>query len=161
MVTVGGSPVKTWSTRQSTVALSVGEAEYHAVVKAAAEGIAVQSIAGDLGWRMSLELSLDSSTAQAIASRNGIGKVRHMEVRFLWLQDLVGRKAVKLNKVPGDLNPADLLTKPLGHTNVARLLHAVGVKFPRDSKECPSFWNGPRAQECGARGGVELLALYP
>ena len=36
-----------------------------------------------------------------------------MEVRFLWLQDVVMWKRLELKKICGKKNPADVLTKPL------------------------------------------------
>ena len=50
------------------------------MVKASAEALGVQSLAADLGWKLGLELYVDSTAAKAIASRLGLGKVRHMEV---------------------------------------------------------------------------------
>ncbi len=89
--------VKSWSNRQRTAAMSSGEAEYYAVVKASAEALGVQAFAADLGWKMSVELNVDSSAAKAIASRLGPGKVRHLEGRYLRLQEVVasGRIVMK------------------------------------------------------------------
>ena len=49
VITMGGAAVKTWSRRQATIALSSGEAEYCAVVKATAEALGIQALAQDLG----------------------------------------------------------------------------------------------------------------
>ena len=43
--------------------------------------------------------------------RRGVGKVRHIEVHQLWLQDRIGRGDIKVIKVEGSKNPADALTK--------------------------------------------------
>ena len=56
------------------MALSSGEAEYHASVKAAAELIGLRSLAKDLGWNVGLQLKIDSSAAKAITSRLGCWK---------------------------------------------------------------------------------------
>ena len=40
------------------------------------------------------EVIIDSSAAKGIASRRGLGKVRHIEVHQLWLQDKVQKKEV-------------------------------------------------------------------
>ena len=53
---------------QPSIALSSGEAEYSALVKAAAEGIGLQSILRDLGFETSVEVHTDSSAAKSIAS---------------------------------------------------------------------------------------------
>ena len=46
--------------------------------------------------------------------RLGIGRVRHLAVGQLWIQELVQDEVLDLYKVKGEENPADLLTKPLG-----------------------------------------------
>ena len=76
----------------------------------------------DLGWKANLQICMDAEAARAIASRQGIGKVRHLEVRYLWLQDQVRRGEVKLVKVWGKENPADVLTKPMSFGDAIRLL---------------------------------------
>ena len=66
----------------------------------------------DLGWGPELRVHVDSSAAKSVASRVGLGKLRHLEVKFLWLQDAVRKKRLQLRKVRGGQNPADWLTKP-------------------------------------------------
>eukprot|EP00971_Amphidinium_carterae_P124556 2467393-Amphidinium_carterae.1 len=44
---------------------------------------------------------MDASSALAIASRAGLGKIRYMEVKFLWLQQLIASRRVVAVKVPG------------------------------------------------------------
>ena len=49
VVLLGKSTIKTWSSNQSVIALSSGEAEYYALVKGASQGIGVQNIMNDFG----------------------------------------------------------------------------------------------------------------
>ena len=84
------------------------------MVKAATEGVAVQALAAELGWTLNLVVRVDSATAKAIASRSGVGKVRHLEVKALWLQASLMEGRFALMKVPGRENAANVLTKPLG-----------------------------------------------
>ena len=127
VITTGGGTLKTWSNRQGSVALSSGEAEYYAVVKACGELLGVKSVAHDLGWEMRITVFVDSTAAKGVASRVGIGKVRHLEVRFLWLQELVQLREVRVLKVRGDANPADVLTKPRSFAEAMGLLKSVDV----------------------------------
>jgi len=108
----GGGILKSWSSTQATVALSSGEAEYYAVVKAAAEGLGVMALMADLGIEGRVRLWVDSSAAKSISSRVGLGKLRHLEVKYLWVQQLVKKKRITIHKVRGEFNPADWLTKP-------------------------------------------------
>ena len=126
LVTIGGGTLKSWASTQMVVAQSSGEAEYYAMTKAAAEGLGVQALMEDLGWKAKVRVWVDSSVAKSVASRVGLGKLCQMEVKFLWLQQAVrdGRNAVK--KVPGQRNPADVLTKPLARDDFSAKLATVG-----------------------------------
>jgi hypothetical protein len=77
---ISGGAIKHWSSTQGTIALSVGEAEYYAMIKAAAEGLGLVALGMDMGFDFKLRLWVDSNAAKAIASRLGLGRVRHMEV---------------------------------------------------------------------------------
>ena len=43
-----------------------------------------------------------------------MGKVRHLDMRLLWIQDIARHGEVGLEKIAGLQNPADALTKYLG-----------------------------------------------
>ena len=79
--------LKHWSTTQKAITLSSGEAELGGLVKAAAEGIGLQSLAQDLGIALPLQLFADSSAALGICRRTGVGRVRHLAVGQLWVQE--------------------------------------------------------------------------
>ena len=129
MVCWGRSVLKSWSTRQTVVARSSGEAEFYALSKSASEALGVRSIAQDFGWDLSLIISLDSSAAKAMASRVGLGKTRHIDVCYLWIQDLTKKSWVKLKKIPGDKNPSDVLTKPKTGKETQELLDCVSLSL--------------------------------
>ena len=128
-MTVNGGVVKSWSSTQATVAQSSGEAEYYALVRAAAEGLGVQSIMRELGWDAKVRIWADAAAAKSIASRIGLGKVRHMEVKFLWLQEAVKARRVEIRKVAGLANFADVLTKPKSFHEMDTLLRNLGVQI--------------------------------
>eukprot|EP00959_Pyramimonas_sp_CCMP1952_P297291 6219670-Pyramimonas_sp.AAC.1 len=56
----------------------------------------------------------DSSAANGISSRQGLGAVRHLDVRFLRLQERIQSERLLLKTVDGHWGPADLFTKALG-----------------------------------------------
>ena len=60
--------------------------------------------------------------AISIGNRIGSGKVRHIEVTQLWLQDKVTQKVIVLNKVGTDDNLADALTKAVDAAAIRRYL---------------------------------------
>jgi hypothetical protein len=65
----------------------------------------------DLGIKAPLRVWTDSSAAIGICSRQGLGKLRHLDTHTLWIQQAVRIGRVDLRKVDGEVNPPDLLTK--------------------------------------------------
>ena len=59
-----------------------------------------------------LEIKTDASAAIGICKRGGIGKVLHLAVGQLWVQERLKAKEFKLYKVAGAVLPADLLLSP-------------------------------------------------
>ena len=87
LVRLGKHLVKSWSNTQSVIALSPGEAEYYGMVKGGSVGLGIKALLADLGVKRGIKLKTDASAAKGIASRRGLGKVRHIEVSQLWLQE--------------------------------------------------------------------------
>ena len=111
VVVFGSHMVKSWSTTQNVVALSSGEAEYYGLVKGGAQAIGFKNMMKEMGVKIDIILKTDASAAKGIATRRGMGKVRHIEVTQLWLQDKVARGEIKVEKIDGAKNIADQLTK--------------------------------------------------
>lgn len=126
---LNGNCLKTWSTTQAVRALSSGEAEYYAGLKGAIMALGFLSMAADLGEEVNIILRSDSSAALGIIGRRGLGKVRHMETGYLWLQDIVSMKRLSVKKVKGVDNPADLGTKHLKFEDIAKHLELIGFHF--------------------------------
>ena len=118
--------MKSWSRTQGSKALSSGEAEFYAEIKGVAESLGMKSLLADLGVTVTAEVITDSSAALGTASRIGIGKIKHLDVGWLWIQDLVKQGKVILRKINGKVNPADLLTKPKSAAEAVRLSASVG-----------------------------------
>ena len=127
VVLLGGCCIKSWSSTQSLIALSSGEAEYYGVVKASSVALGTQAMLQDMGCRLPIEVMTDASAAKGIASRRGLGKTRHIQVHYLWVQERVGNGDIKLTKVWGGENPADLLTKYLSKDTMLRALQLYGL----------------------------------
>ena len=111
---IGEHMIKGWSLTQGVIALSSGEAEYYGILKGSSVGMGVRSVMNDLGISMRLQILTDSAAAKGIASRRGLGKVRHIEVNQLWIQERVADGSIELMKVSGDVNLADSMTKHVG-----------------------------------------------
>ena len=67
---------------------------------------------GDLGIKQKrLRVKTDASVAKSLAARRGLGGIRHIEVNQLWLQEKVNDGTIEVEKVKGETNRADVLTK--------------------------------------------------
>ena len=103
--------IKTWSATQQVIALSSGEAEYNGMVKGAGNALGLSGMFRDMGIEYKTTLYTDSSVAKGISGRRGLGKVRHVELNELWLQDQVARGRITVRKIRGEDNFSDSLTK--------------------------------------------------
>jgi hypothetical protein len=119
--------IKHWAPTQKQITLSSGEAELGSVVQGLREGFGLRSIAADLGLAARVHLCTDSSAAQGICRRAGIGKVRHLATPQLWAQEKLRNKEFDLFKVAGENNPADAMTKHLERSVLDRHLRFMGL----------------------------------
>ena len=146
-----GVAVKHWSRTQRSRALSVGEAEYYALVTGSAEGLGIQSLAEDMGYEVRVAVTwTDSNTARSLASRRGLGKMRHMELRYLWVQEMVKEGRLRVKRVRGDKNPADHLTKSKTFAEMMPMVRASGGRLVRGKGRRGGAATWSSSAECGA-----------
>ena len=127
---LGSHLLKSWSSTQGLVSLSSGEAEFYGVTKAAGIGLGFQSLLRDLGISMALRVWTDSTASIGICGRQGLGKLRHIDTRSLWLQQKLRDGGIELWKVRGEVNPADIFTKHLSsEKRVTSLCRLLGCRY--------------------------------
>ena len=91
----------------------------------------------DLGDELGVTLGTDASAAKSIAIRKGMGKVRHMEVKYLWAQEAHKNGRFEVYKVPGDINPADVNTKPESAREMNEKLKSIGAHLAQRASDEP------------------------
>ncbi len=77
-----------------------------------------------------MELRADARPARSFAMRRGQDRQRRIDTRYLWLQEEVAHGRVRISKIRGDSNPADLMTKFLAAAGIlykASLLNVMVV----------------------------------
>ena len=126
---LGSHCVKNWSSTQAIIALSSGEAEFYGVVKASSVGLGCQAMLRDMSHQTELHVHTDAVAAQGIASRTGLGSTRHIAVHYLWVQERVRNGDLKIHKVAGSVNPADLMTKHLSSPVLVKLMGIFGFMY--------------------------------
>ena len=114
---------------QAVIALSSGEAEYYGLVTGSSEGLGDQSLAKDFGILLKLHIWMDATAGAAIGSRRGLGRVKHIDTIFLWVQDLVSSGKITLGKKHTSENYADVLTKPVDGGTLRRFMLAMGFEY--------------------------------
>ena len=78
---------------------------------------------------MEIQLHIDALAAKGMIERKGLSKVRHLDVNVLWLQEQCARKILPVAKVPGEENPADLMTKHLGAAKIAMSIKTLNMRI--------------------------------
>ena len=170
---LGDHLVRSSSTTQQVVSLSSGESEFYAAVKGASVGIGLKALLEELGVEIKkpVRLILDATAGIGMASRRGAGRIRHIHAPSLWLQRAVSDQRVCLEKVRGELNPADLGTKYLEGAAIKKYLALCGYvllqgisklalkaalsSFTQDAWWCTADLMGGSPAVGGARGLVE------
>ena len=105
---------RTWASTQGAMALNSAEAEFYSTVDGTLKGTWARTLAEEVGVIVGGEkiiVKVDSEAAKSFVGRRGLGRMRHIEVRDLWLQEEVRNGKVKVVKVTGTENPAELMTK--------------------------------------------------
>ena len=116
--TYSGGAIVNRSKAQTIVALSSTEAELIAAVTAAKTARYIRSVMSELGFPQDGPTPIYEDNESAITivnSRKPTERSRHIDIRFFAIQDWKARGDIELFHIPGVINPADDLTKPLGY----------------------------------------------
>ena len=156
-VFLDGQVIYSFSRSQKTVSLSSGEAEYYAAASAASDSILLKEAIQFLtGKRCVVHLHLDSSAARGIITRQGVGRVKHLQIRTLFLQDLHKQGTVSVHPVGTKDNTADIGTKPLSGKRIKLLLHWLGFQTENNEPVGKQELKDHRTQE-QAKATVRLI----
>ena len=130
------------SRTQRVVALSSAEAEVYSASSSACDGILIgKLVAFCTGRNVVIHHLMDSAAARGILARQGVGRIRHLSCRILWLQQLVKQRSKVVpstdtpelfhlvSGVSGSNNIADLGTKRLGKTRLAELMNFCNLGY--------------------------------
>ena len=120
----------------------------------------IQQILAWLGDPRRLELFSDSSAARSILSRMGVGKVRNLQVKLLWVQRLVNTGQVLVSKVLGTENVADIGTKPLSASVFNKHRESLGFGRGPEDQEVAELTAGGGVIRAGQGGVPAVRASY-
>ena len=89
--------------------------------------LGIMSIAQDFDLRRRARMFADASAALRIIASKGLGKVKHIDIDFLWTQEIKARRGIEFNTGAGESNPADMMTKGLTRAVMEEHLKALGL----------------------------------
>ena len=118
-----------WCKTQAVVALSSAEAELYGLVRASAETMGLISMYKDLGTHMNGVVLGGASAALAIVARRGLGKLRHLDTNYLWIQEKAAKGDLNFKKVVSVDNGANLFTKTLSWDEIQNHIHRLSSQF--------------------------------
>ena len=99
-----------WSRTQQVISLSSAEALLNASITAGCEGLLIKHMTEELGLTYSLRILGDSSANSGIVHRSGTGRIKHLSIRQLWLQEKVANGDLEFEKIPRAINSSDTQT---------------------------------------------------
>ena len=71
----------------------------------------------------------DASAALGIIGRTGLGKLRHRDTSYLWLQQGSIKQKLRMNKVKGTEKPAEMNTKGLSGDEIAKYGNLLNMVY--------------------------------
>ena len=91
------------------------------------------SIRRDIGADIPILLLTGASAALGIVRRRGLGRIRHLDVTDLWIQEQVRSKEMDIQKVAGTENIADALTKMLPRPDLVKHMKGMNL-YPEEGR---------------------------
>ena len=117
LISVFNINLQSTSRTQASIAHSSAESELYAMTQASVESLAIKNFIQEfnspiLSSQISIVIQTDSSAGKSMASRLGISRrSKHIELKYLWIQDEIKEGKLELKKVGTHFNPSDILTK--------------------------------------------------
>ena len=131
-----GMRLNAHSRGQATVALSSCEAEVVAASEGIKEALLLQEVLMFAGMgHYVIEVKVDSSAALAFFHRRGVGRVKHIDSRVLWLQVLIVAGGVKLKKISREQNLANMLTHTPSSKELKVFMSSIGLRYCSDREK--------------------------
>ena len=125
---LGQHLIETQVASQPVIALSSGEAEFYAIGRGAASVIMIRQFLGQCNIEVEAVIRSDSSAGRAIATRIGSGRLRHLHIRDLWIQERVRARDLRLERVSTEDNASDLGTKHLDKKRMNKLMSMASLQ---------------------------------
>lgn len=121
--------IKSRSSTQHIIISSSAEVGLYALLKCVCQTFGITNLGNGFGLDLPAATHIDTSAALAIIRRQGLGKLRHIDARWLWIQDKAEVGDIHTKKVDGKQNPADLPTEHLAADDVNRHMNSFDFEM--------------------------------
>ena len=127
---VNNGPVSWSSHKQSTVAQSTLEAEYMALSDASRESIARSHLYEELKIPIDVPVIYCDNLGALTTAEDptNYARSKHIDLRYHFIRHCLNNNTLAVDYIPGDENPADVLTKALGPTKHHYLISQMGLQ---------------------------------
>ena len=125
---VGQHTLATWSSTEKVVLLSSVESEYYSMVRCAGEAIGLANTIQELGHQAQIRIWTNAAAARGLALRSRSGTIKHMETKYFWLQQKEKNQELRIERIRGTVNPADLMTEHLDGKRLVTLCELLNIK---------------------------------
>ena len=125
----GGHILLHWARTQHLIALSSAESELHALATCASEGLGIRNVLIEMGRQLPLNMYTDSSATRGIIQRDGPGRVKHLDIKTLWMQERETTGDLAIHKLPRAYHLSDLFTHHYSDPEAER--HLAGMRCIR------------------------------
>ena len=93
------------------------------------------AVAADMGVCVRPEVFMDATAGIAIGQRRGLGHVRHVDVAFLWVQQVVQQGRITIRKRNTLDMLADVMTKPVTDDRMTTVMARMGFSAREGAHE--------------------------
>ena len=152
--------------------VSSGEAEIFALSEAIRQALHLRYIGEEVGLDMpaKIPVMVDAAAALALAENTmGVGRMKHLDLRTAWIQEMKNCGKIQLIKVDGTSNDADFFTKilPAGEFRDAAnsMIQVIAKVQPKAASgdiqarghgELESLAKAPKAREVGSETDISV-----
>ena len=102
----------------------------------------MQSTMQEFGIDTQLKIKGDAIAAMGMVKRQGLGRVRHLAVADLWIQQQAKEGSAKYEKLPGKDNTSDIMTKAVESDVLERHMKALGFEYREGRHASTPAYNG-------------------
>ena len=148
IISILNTPLAFSSKTQGSIAQSSAEAELYAMASGVAEAIFIKQLLSEVQEHIGIKtfdipdhhpvtnkpvpaitVLTDSTSATSLVQKMGLNRrSKHIELKFLWLQDHHKNGVIKVKRVSSLENPADIFTKNVSASTLAKHLPACGLQ---------------------------------